>query len=111
MRDYELALILDSAIDDELRTAFFERISQIITTGGGVVVEQAHWGRRVLAYPIDHKQEGYYAFLRFQSEPSVVVELDRVLLIADDVLRFKVVRLPERPLLAGKAPLLKGTVR
>ncbi len=110
MRNYELAIIVDSSIDEELRQSIFKRIEQVIATGGEVG-EQAHWGRRPLAYQIDHKTEGFYAFVRFVAEAAVVAELERILLISDEVIRFKVVRLPERLLASGGAPLLKGAVR
>jgi len=110
LRSYELAIIIDSSIDEESRRAIFERVEQVIASGGEVG-EQAHWGRRPLAYPIDHKTEGFYAFVRFQAEAAVVAELERILLISDEVIRFKIVRLPERLLASGGAPLLKGAVR
>jgi small subunit ribosomal protein S6 len=42
-------------------------------------------------------REGHYVLLEARSEPAVMDELDRVLRVADRVLRHKVVRVPERP--------------
>ncbi len=111
MRNYELGLITESSIDDEVRAALAARIEQLVQDRGGKLAEQAVWGRRMLAYSINHKTEGHYTFIRFTGEPSTVVELGRILSISDEVLRFKMVRLPEAALAAGKAPLLKGTAR
>ncbi len=111
LRDYELGLITESSIDDEVRATLVARIEQLVRDRGGKLLERAVWGRKMLAYPINHKTEGHYAFTRFTGEPSTVAELNRILSISDEVLRFKVVRLPEAALAAGKAPLLKGTAR
>ena len=50
------------------------------------------WGKRKFAYPIDHVSEGYYTINRFESEPATVDSLRRVLSLADDVLRHKIIR-------------------
>ncbi|MCL5973318.1 MULTISPECIES: 30S ribosomal protein S6 [Ferrimicrobium] len=111
MRTYELALITDSSIEESVRDGVTERVESIVVSAGGSLGEQATWGRRSLIYPIDHHSEGFYSFHRFQAEPATVTELDRVLSIADEVLRFKIVRLPERAMQSGKAPLLRGAAR
>lgn len=106
MREYELALITSSALDEETRTALFDRIRAIINQGGGAITQEAHWGRRMLAYPIAHRTDGAYSFLRLHAEPATVDELDRVLSIADGVLRHKTIRLPDALAANGKIPLL-----
>jgi ribosomal protein S6 len=54
-----------------------------------------------LAYEIRHQREGYYVLLEANAEPGVMAELDRSLSLADEVLRHKVIRLPDR--IAGRA--------
>jgi len=110
-RTYELALIADSSVEEAVREGLIERVGSIVKEGGGTMGEAAHWGRRSLVYPIDHHVEGFYSFHRFEAGPDVVAELDRVLSISDGVLRFKIVRLPERAVRAGKAPLLESPTR
>jgi small subunit ribosomal protein S6 len=106
VREYELAIITSPALSDEERTAVFDRVRSIVTGGGGAVTQEAHWGRRMLAYPIARRTDGSYSFVRFRAEPAVVDELDRVLSITDGVLRHKVVRLPDKLAAQGKIPLL-----
>ncbi|MDP8959577.1 MAG: 30S ribosomal protein S6 [Actinomycetota bacterium] len=53
------------------------------------------WGKRRFAYEIDHLKEGYYSVISFQAEPTVVDDLDRLLGLADRVVRHKVVRVGE----------------
>ncbi|HJV05046.1 MAG TPA: 30S ribosomal protein S6, partial [Actinomycetota bacterium] len=70
-----------------------DRITGILSDHGGEVSSVDRWGRRKLAYQIDKKTEGNYLVVAFTAEPDAVAELDRVLSFADEVIRFKVVRL------------------
>lgn len=110
-RTYELAIIADSSVEQSVRDGLVERVGVIVKEGGGTMGESVTWGRRTLVYPIEHHSEGVYSFHRFEAGPEVVAELDRVLAISDGVLRFKIVRLPERAVRAGKAPLLESPTR
>lgn len=67
------------------------RISRIVAERGGELGKVDHWGRRRLAHEIDRQTEGYYVVIEFRAENAALRELDRVLSLADDVLRFKVV--------------------
>ena len=44
-----------------------------------------------MAYPIDRHTEGFYLLAELQAEPEAMKELDRVLALLDEVVRFKVV--------------------
>ena len=72
---------------------------------GGQIVKVAPWGRRRLAYPIDRYREGSYHIVLFESPGEAIAELERGLLITEEVLRHLVTRV-ERPVKAarGAAP-------
>jgi small subunit ribosomal protein S6 len=53
-----------------------------------------HWGRRKLAYEIDHRTDGYYVIMEFTVGERTLVELKRILRVSDDVLRHMVMKLP-----------------
>jgi small subunit ribosomal protein S6 len=91
MRKYEIVLILPSEADDKVIGGVTDRISQVLSERGGEVVKVDRWGKRRLAFEINRQPEGFYLIVEFQAEPAAVKELDRVLALADDVLRFKVV--------------------
>ena len=91
MRPYEILLILPPDSDEQVVVRVVERVTQIISGGGGKVDRIDRWGRRRLAYEIDKQQEGYYLLVEFTAEPEALRELDRVLSLADEVVRFKVV--------------------
>ena len=92
MKAYELMLIMRPNLDDEAREAVLEKIRSILTTEGGTVDSEEAWGKRRLAYEIDHTEEGDYQVVLFHANTATVAELDRVLNITDQVLRFMVVR-------------------
>ena len=101
MRRYELMLVLRPDLPDDKVQASLERTARAIAGGGGQIVKQAPWGRRRLAYPIDHHREGSYYVVLFEAPPEAIVELERGLLISEDVLRHLVTRV-ERPVRASR---------
>jgi len=102
MRPYEVMIILDPSLDDDVIRAEVDRAVELIRSRGGTPGRVDRWGRRRLAYEIAHKREGYYVLLEATAEPSVMTELDRTLHLADGVLRHKVIRTADRP--APRAP-------
>ena len=91
MREYEIMLILPSDAEDPVVDGVVDRITGILSERGGAVSKVDKWGRRRLAYEIARQTEGYYLIVTFTAEPDAVLELDRVLSLADEVMRFKVV--------------------
>ena len=109
MRRYELMLVLRPDLADDKVQAALERTARAIAGGGGQIVKQAPWGRRRLAYPIDHHREGSYYVILFEAPPTAIAELERGLLISEEVLRHLVTRV-ERPLRATKGRDADGDV-
>ena len=101
MRPYEVMVILDAGLDEDVIRSTIDRATQVVTQGGGTVGRVDRWGRRRFAYEVNHRAEGYYIVIEANSEPAVVSDVDRVLGLADEVIRHKVIRLPEK--VAGRA--------
>ena len=93
MRQYELMTIHRPELSEGDYREKVSELSAFLASQGAVNQETDPWGKRRLAYKIDHVSEGYYTVNRFESEPDTVDALRRVLLLADDVLRHKVIRL------------------
>lgn len=89
-------LVLRPDAPDERVSAVIDRTTRQVVGAGGQIIKVAPWGRRRLAYPIDRYREGSYHILLFEAPADVVAELERGLLITEDVLRHLVVR-SERP--------------
>lgn len=95
-RPYEVMIILDADLEEETIRAAVERWLQLIEAHGA---ERGHvdwWGKRRLAYEIKHKTDGYYVVVQARSAPPAMDELHRVLSLADEVIRHKVLRIPEK---------------
>ena len=100
MTDYEILLMLDPDLPDDRQEEIVKRTRELVERGGGSWDGQEPWGRRRLAYEIDHKPEGAYHLLTFQAEAETLDEISRVLKITDGVMRHLAVRRPE----GGAAP-------
>ena len=101
MRRYELMLVLRPDVADDRAQAVIDRTTRQITAGGGQIVKVAPWGRRRLAYQIDRYREGSYHIILFESPAEAIVEMERGLLITEEVLRQLVTRV-ERPVKATR---------
>ncbi len=91
-RDYELGFILNPEVSEEQNNAIIGRIQQIVTNHDGQVVRVNQWGRRRLAYPIEHQRDGFYVFFDMILTPETVSELDRTLKVTEEVLRHIIIR-------------------
>jgi small subunit ribosomal protein S6 len=101
MRRYELMLVLRPDVPDDRSQAVIDRTTRQVVAGGGQIVKVAPWGRRRLAYPIDRHREGSYHIIVFESPSDGIAEIERGLLITEEVLRHLVTRI-ERPVRAAR---------
>ena len=96
MRPYEIVIIFDADLEEETIRAAVDRTTEQIRQAGGEPGTVDHWGKRRFAYEMKHRWEGYYVVLRAQAPPAAIEDVDRALSLSDDVLRHRVVRLPEQ---------------
>lgn len=92
MNKYELALVVDAKIEDEVRAATVEKAKDYVTKAGGSITNVEEWGKKKLAYEIRHMKEGFYYFIQFDAEPEVPGKVEQVVRIMDNVLRYLCVR-------------------
>jgi small subunit ribosomal protein S6 len=104
MRPYEVMLIFDASLEEETIRAAVDRYVEFIRSRGGNPGRIDRWGKRRFAYELRHRSEGYYIVMEAMAEPEVMEELHRVLSLADEVLRHKVIQIPEKALKARAAP-------
>ena len=95
MIDYEVVLLLDPELPDERQNEIITRTRELVERGGGSFERHDVWGRRKLAYEIDHKPDGAYHLLTFSAEPGTLDEISRVLKITDGVMRHLAVKRPK----------------
>ena len=106
MRPYEVMFIFDADLEEETIRSAVARYSELIGSKGAEPGPIDFWGKRRFAYELKHRWEGYYVVLQTKAEPAAMEELHRVLSLADEVLRHKILRIPEQVYgkLAGAAP-------
>ncbi|HEY3673420.1 MAG TPA: 30S ribosomal protein S6 [Acidimicrobiia bacterium] len=95
MRPYEVMVIFDAELEEETIRSAVERSIQLIESKGAERGQIDWWGKRRFAYELKHRWEGYYVVFQAKSEPAAMEELHRNLSLADEVLRHKVLRIPE----------------
>ena len=94
MRQYELIIIVhpDEAEEED---SLVETIGDWVKGLNGEVSSVDRWGRRRLAYPIQHQREGLYVLFNLALVPETIVELERNLRLAEPVIRHLIVRADE----------------
>ena len=95
MRPYEVMVIFDAGLEEDAIRDSVDRAVELIRARGGTPGRVDRWGRRRFAYELRHRWEGYYVLIDATAEPQVMADLDRMLFLADEVLRHKVIRLPD----------------
>jgi small subunit ribosomal protein S6 len=92
VNDYEILLLLDPELPEERNAEIVARIRARVEADKGTWAAHEPWGRRKLAYEIDHKTDGVYHLLLFSADPETLAEITRVLKITDGVVRHLAVR-------------------
>ena len=92
MTTYEILLMLDPEQAEPRQDDIVARTRDLVEKGGGAWHSHDAWGRRRLAYPIAHKEEGVYHLVVFDAESATLEEISRVLKIEDAVLRHMATR-------------------
>lgn len=95
MNKYELALVVNAKVEDEVRNATVEKAIEYITRFGGTVTNVDEWGKKRLAYEIQKMREGYYYFIQFDAASDCPGQLEDSVRIMDNVIRFLCVRQDE----------------
>ena len=89
----ELALVLNGKLEDDARAEALEKVQNYITRFGGSVLNVDDWGKKKFAYDINKQKEGFYYFIKFQSEDNNCPnELEANVRIMEPVVRYLVVK-------------------
>jgi small subunit ribosomal protein S6 len=95
VRAYELMVIFDGDLDESTVSGQINRINAEVEAVGGRTATTDKWGRRRFAYEINHKTEGFYVVCEILAEPGALDRLEGTLRLADEVVRHKLIRLPD----------------
>lgn len=96
MRRYELMLLLRPDLEDDKLQASVEKVTRAIVNAGGSLSKVSPWGKRRLAYDIGPHRDASYFLIHFDIEPAQVREIERGMLISEEILRHLVTLLEDR---------------
>ncbi|MGI0130920.1 MAG: 30S ribosomal protein S6 [Thermoplasmata archaeon] len=108
MRPYEIMIIFDASLEDGVMEQIVGRVTDQIRAGGDTPGRVDRWGKRRFAYELDHHSEGYYILVEATAEPGSLDDVHRMLSLSDEVLRHKVIRLPDEAAGGSPAPTPEG---
>lgn len=93
MNQYELALVVNAKVEEDVKNATVEKVKGYITKFGGTITNVDEWGKKRLAYEIQKMKEGFYYFIKFDvADANCPNELEQVLRITDNVIRYLCVK-------------------
>ena len=95
MNKYELAIAVSAKIEDDERAATIEKVKAYVERSGGQITNVDEWGKRRLAYEVQHMKEAFYYFIQFDAEPTAPAEIENNVRIMENVVRFLCVRQEE----------------
>jgi small subunit ribosomal protein S6 len=92
LNSYETVFILTPVLSDAQMKEAVEKFKNLLTDQGAEIVNEENWGLRKLAYPIDKKTTGFYTFLEFKAQPSVIDKLEVNFRRDERVIRFLTIK-------------------
>ena len=95
MRPYEVMVIYGTDVEEQSVHDDVEAHRKNLETAGAELGYVDYWGKRRFAYEIDHRSDGWYVVMQARAEPAAMDQLHRSLSLADEVVRHKVLRIPE----------------
>ena len=92
MNKYELTVVVNAKIEDDVRVATVEKVKEYVARYGGTVTNVDEWGKKRLAYEIQKMKEGFYYFIQFEADVTAPAEIERHVRIMENVIRYLCVR-------------------
>ena len=92
MNKYELAVVVNVALEEEERVATIEKVKEYIVRFGGTVTNVEDWGKKRLAYEIQKAKEAFYYFIQFESDANCPNEVEANVRLMENVVRYLCVK-------------------
>ena len=91
-RLYETTFIVRPDVESGTVDALKDQVADLLTNLKAPQVRWESWGRRKLAFPIKKASKGTYLYVLFLGAADAAAELERVLMLNENVLRSLTVR-------------------
>ncbi len=95
VHEYEVTFIVNPTLSEDDTVGIVERVTQQIANRAGAIKDVSPWGKRRLAYPINHLREGSYITTTFSMDSERENELEGAINLIEPVIRHLIVRVNE----------------
>lgn len=86
--NYETVFILTPILSDTQMKDAADKFKKVLLDNGAELVHEDSWGLKKLAYPIDHKTNGFYHLVEFRATPTIINTLETEYRRDERILRF-----------------------
>ncbi len=110
MNHYELLFVVKPTLTDDEIKAQIQKTQDSILAQEGEIVSVKDMGMRKLAYPVQKNERGYYTVIYFKAPGAAIAEIERLLRINEDILKFMTVRFTNKKEIAHFEKMAAATV-
>jgi small subunit ribosomal protein S6 len=88
LKNYETVFILTPVLSDAQMKDAVEKFKKVLLDNGTEIIHEDSWGLRKLAYPIAHKNTGFYQLFEFKAPATFISTLETEYRRDERILRF-----------------------
>ncbi len=92
MQRYEIMYLVSPKTKDEDLRPSADQIQELVKKNGGKIIEEVEWGKKKLAYPINHYRHGFYYILYYDLPADKAASLENDLKLTDYLLRYLITK-------------------
>ena len=87
-RKYELLVLFKPDVPSEKFQVALDRIQSVVNGDDGDILVIDNWGKKKLAYEVQKNSKGVYVLFTFLAVGRIILELERILRLNQDVMKF-----------------------
>ena len=95
MPHYEHVFICRQDLTSVQAETLAEEFKSTLTANGGKVIDSEYWGLRSIAYRMNKNRKGHYFMFKSDSNAKAVAEMERLMNIHEDIMRFLTIKVKE----------------
>lgn len=108
LREFELTVITKADLPETETSKVLSRYEALMTSENGQILKKDVWGAKKLAFPMKKQYRGVYTNYDFVTKPDNIAEIERLMRIDDNVLKYLTIRIGENvDVVERKAELAK----
>ncbi len=93
LNNYEAVFIMTPVLSEQQMKEAVDKFKTVLTNGGAEIVHEENWGLKKLAYPVQHKNTGFYQLFQFKADPAQIAKFETELKRDERILRWLTVSL------------------